>query len=275
MTRMIDLHAHVLAGVDDGPATADESVELARRAVADGVATLAATPHLRDDHPGVVPEELACRRAELQRRLAEEGVALQLVTGGEVDFSWALDATDDALELVSYDQRGSDLLMETPYGELPHDFERMVDAIRRRGYRLLLAHPERNPSFQRSPERLARLVDGGVLVQLTAAALAGSRESRSRRFALAAVSEGVAHVIASDAHGLAAADRRRLSEGVAVASEVDQGRARWMVTDAPAAVLEGAPLPPPPSGSAERRGMLDRARRIRSVRRWARSKRRG
>jgi protein-tyrosine phosphatase len=250
MSGMIDLHAHVLAGVDDGPATADESVELARRAAADGVATLAATPHLRDDHPGVVPEELAGRRAELQRRLAEEGVALQLVTGGELDLSWALDATDDALELVSYDQRGSDLLVETPYGELPRDFERVLDAIRRRGYRLLLAHPERNPSFQRSPERLARLVDGGVLVQLTAAALAGSPESRSRRFALAAVSEGVAHVIASDAHGFATADRPGLSEAVAVASELDRGRAQWMVTDAPAAVLAGAPLPPPPTAGA-------------------------
>lgn len=250
MSGMIDLHAHVLAGVDDGPATADESVELARRAVADGVATLAATPHLRGDHPGVVPEELAGRRAELQQRLAEEGVALQLATGGEVDLSWALDATDDALQLVSYDQRGSDLLVETPYGELPRDFERVLDAIRRRGYRLLLAHPERNPSFQRSPERLARLVDGGVLVQLTAAALAGSPQSRSRRFALAAVSEGVAHVIASDAHGFATADRPGLSAGVAVASELDRGRARWMVTDAPAAVLAGAPLPPPPTAGA-------------------------
>jgi protein-tyrosine phosphatase len=250
MTGMIDLHAHVLAGVDDGPATADESVELARSAVADGVATLAATPHLRDDHPGVVPEELAGRRTELQRRLLEEGLALRLVTGGEVDFTWALDATDDALELVSYDQRGSDLLVETPYGELPHHFERMVDAMRWRGYRLLLAHPERNPTFQRSPERLARLVDGGVLVQITAGALAGSRASRSRRFALAAVSEGVAHVIASDAHGFATVDRPALSEGLAVASELDPGRAQWMVTDAPAAVLEGAPLPPPPTAGA-------------------------
>jgi protein-tyrosine phosphatase len=247
MSVMIDLHAHVLAGVDDGPATADESVELARRAVADGVATLAATPHLRDDHPGVAPGELAGRRTELQRRLADEGVALRLVTGGELDLSWALDAPDDALELVSYDQRGSDLLVETPYGELPRDFERVLDAIRRRGYRLLLAHPERNPSFQRSPERLAKLADGGVLVQLTAAALAASPKSRARRFALAAVSEGVAHVIASDAHGFATAERPRLSEGVAVASELDRGRAQWMVTEAPAAVLAGAPLPPPPT----------------------------
>jgi protein-tyrosine phosphatase len=274
MTRMIDLHAHVLAGVDDGPATLEESVELARRAVADGVATLAATPHLRDDHPGVVPEELAARREELDRRLAEEEVALELVAGGEVDVSWALDATDDVLDLVSYGQRGSDLLVETPYGELPHHFERMLDAIRWRGYRVLLAHPERNPTFQRSPERLARLVEGGVLVQVTAASLVGSRKSRSRRLARAAVSEGMAHVIASDAHGFATVDRPSLSQGVAAASEFDRGRAYWMVTDAPAAVLEAAPLSRPPSGSAPRRGMFARAREVLGVQGWRPSNRR-
>ena len=203
MPEVVDLHAHVLPGVDDGPASADESVELARRAAADGVTTLAATPHLRDDHPGVVPEELARRTAELGRLLDREGVGLALVPGGEVDLTWALDAGDDVLRLVSYGQRGSDLLVETPYGELPQHFERMIDAVRWRGYRVLLAHPERNPSFQRSPERLADLVDRGVLVQLTAASLARPRGSRSGRLARAAVSEGMAHVIASDAHGSA------------------------------------------------------------------------
>ena len=185
MPEVVDLHAHVLPGVDDGPASADESVELARRAAADGVTTLAATPHLRDDHPGVVPEELARRTAELGRLLDQEGVGLALVPGGEVDLTWALDAGDDVLRLVSYGQRGSDLLVETPYGELPQHFERMIDAVRWRGYRVLLAHPERNPSFQRSPERLADLVDRGVLVQLTAASL-----DETARLALGAARPG-------------------------------------------------------------------------------------
>ena len=258
--EVIDLHAHVLPGVDDGPASADGSLELARRAVADGVMTLAATPHLRDDHPGVVPEELAERTAALGRLLDQEGVALALVPAGEVDLTWALDATDDALRLVSYGQRGSDLLVETPYGELPPHFERMLDAVRWRGYRLLLAHPERNPSFQQSPERLADLVDRGVLVQLTASSLARPRKSRSGRFARAAVTEGMAHVIASDAHGLATVDRAGLAEGRAAASELDRGRAEWMVTDVPSAVLEGAPVPPPPASAARRRGIVARAR---------------
>jgi protein-tyrosine phosphatase len=260
MPEVLDLHAHVLPGVDDGPASADESVQLARRAAADGVTTLAATPHLRDDHPGVVPEELADRTAELGRLLDQQGVALALVPGGEVDVIWAIDATDDALRLVSYGQRGNDLLVETPYGELPPHFERMLDAVRWRGYRLLLAHPERNPSFQRSPERLADLVNRGVLVQLTAASFARPRGSRSGRLARAAVTEGMAHVIASDAHGFATLDRAGLAEGLALASELDPARAEWMVTDAPAAVLEGAALPPPPASVARRQGIFARTR---------------
>lgn len=260
ITRVIDIHAHLLAAIDDGPATDEESVELARSMAADGVTTVAATPHLRDDHPGVVPEQLAGRRADLERRLAEEGVDLSVVTGGEVDVFWGRDASDEALRLVSYGQRGTDLLVETPYGELPHHFERTLDAIRWRGYRVVLAHPERSPSFQRSRERLARLVSAGVLMQLTAASLAGARKSPSRRFALAALSEGMAHVIASDAHGFATADRAGMGHGRAMASEVDRRLAEWMVTDAPAAVIEGVPLPPRPRATAPRRGMLARAR---------------
>ena len=259
---MIDIHVHLLAPIDDGPATDEESVELGRSMAADGVTKVAATPHLRDDHPGVVPEQLAGRRADLERRLAEEGVDLSVVTGGEVDVFWGRDAPDEALELVSYGQRGTDLLVETPYGELPHHFERTLDAIRWRGYRILLAHPERNLGFQRSPERLARLVSAGVLVQLTAASLGGARKSRSRRFAWAALSEGMAHVIASDAHGFATADRAGMAEGRAMASEFDRRLAEWMVTDAPAAVLEGLPLPPRPRATAPPRGVLARARGI-------------
>jgi protein-tyrosine phosphatase len=242
---VIDLHAHVLAGIDDGPAEIEESVALARAAQLDGVRTLALTPHLRDNYPAVVPEELAGRREELARRVAEESVELELVTGGEVDIAWGQRADADALRLVSYGQAGTDLLVETPYGGLPFHFEEMLWKLRAQGFRVLLAHPERNATLQGDPARLRRLVDQGVLVQVTAAALAGPRGSRSRRFAAAAVSEGMAHVIASDAHGAAAA-RAGMSEGVAAAAAIDPARAEWMVTDAPAAILAGAALPPLP-----------------------------
>jgi protein-tyrosine phosphatase len=247
---VIDLHAHVLAGIDDGPAGFEESVALARASQRDGVTTLALTPHLRDDFPAVVPAELQGRRDALADRLAEEGCLLELVTGGELDLAWAQRATTETLRLVSYGQGGTDLLIETPYGELPHHFEDMLDALSGQRFRLLLAHPERNPTLRGDPARLRRLVERGILVQLTAASLTAPRRSRSRQFALAALDEGMAHVIASDAHSSATVIRAPLSEGVAAAATVDPARAEWMVTDAPAAILAGDPLPPAPARPA-------------------------
>ena len=122
--------------------------------------------------------------ADLQARLQQERIPLELVTGGEVDVLWAQSASDEQLRAASYGGRGTDLLVETPYGELPGMFEDLLFRIRVRGFRILLAHPERNPSFQRDPARLVRLVEGDVLVQLTAASVTGGgRAGKLRRAA--------------------------------------------------------------------------------------------
>ena len=120
----------------------------------------------------------------LQSALDAAGVALQVVSGGEVDVLWAQNASDEDLRAASYGGRGTDLLVETPYGELPPIFEDLLFKIRVRGFRVLLAHPERNRSFQQDPARLLRLVDGDVLVQVTAASVVGG--GRAGKLAAAA-----------------------------------------------------------------------------------------
>ncbi|MDQ4049092.1 MAG: protein-tyrosine-phosphatase, partial [Actinomycetota bacterium] len=198
---MIDLHSHVLPGIDDGAAGVAEAIELAAAAAAGGVRVLAATPHIRGDHPGVRPEELAGRCRELNMRLGEAGVTLEVVQGGELDLERAMTASDDELGLVSYCGHGTDLLVETPYGSLPPDFEERVLALTARGFRVLLAHPERSPTLQREPAPIARLVAEGVLVQLTARSLLPSAaHSPAYDLSAALVAEGLAHVLASDAH---------------------------------------------------------------------------
>jgi protein-tyrosine phosphatase len=244
---MIDLHCHLLPGIDDGPGTAEESVELGDAAFADGIRVAAATPHLRGDYPMVRAEELAARCEQLRTTFDAYCVPLEVVPAAEVSLSWAEEATEEELRLASYGQQGTDLLLETPYPPLPPDFERRIfELFTTRGIRVLLAHPERNPTFQHDPERLMELVRRDVLVQVTAHSLAGAaRRSRSRRLAEALVQEGLAHVIASDSHG----PRRSLpmlSDAVAVAESIAPERARWMVSDAPAAIIAGAPLVPPP-----------------------------
>jgi protein-tyrosine phosphatase len=253
---VIDLHSHLLPGVDDGTRDMAGAVRLAAAAADAGVTVMAATPHLRPDFGRVRPGELGERVEAVRAALSAAGIPLEVVAGAEADLFQALSTGDEELRLASYGQRGADLLVETPYGPLPPGFEDLLFRLRARGYRLLLAHPERNPDFQRDPKRLAALAQSGTLLQLTAESLCG-RRSPARRLALALVADGVAHVIASDAHG--DGQRAGLREGVAAAAAVAPRRATWMVTEAPAAILAGAPLPPPPP-DGRRSGLRRRLR---------------
>jgi protein-tyrosine phosphatase len=246
---VIDLHAHVLPGVDDGPTSLDGSLDLLRAAAADGVRVVAATPHLRYDHPRVIPEHLAAACRALTERLDKDGIALRVVAGGEVDLGWALDATDDQLRLVSFRQRGTDLLVETPYGPLSASFEEMLFRFALGGYRVTLAHPERNPTLQRDPERLEELVRRGVLVQLSAGPLLrGTRRSPSSRLAHRLLRGRLAHVLASDVHSAGPWRGPNLAAGAAAVNRLYPRLGGWMTGSAPAAILAGKPLPPlPPS----------------------------
>jgi protein-tyrosine phosphatase len=259
---LIDLHTHLLPGIDDGPATMSEAVELARRVRADGARGVAATPHCNDRHPGVHPPELAGRAAELEHELRAHGIELGVVHGGEVDLTWGLEASDEQLHTVSYRGLGKDLLVETPYGPLTTNFEAMLFSIAVKGYRILLAHPERNPTFQEDPQRVERMSDSGTLLQVTASALTRPpRTSRSGKLARRLVEGGHAHVLASDSHGAAAPDRGGLSRGARVAAElVGQARAGWMVEGVPRAILLGEPLPEAPPIESRRGGRFARLR---------------
>ena len=262
---MIDLHSHLLPGIDDGAPDLEHALELARAAADQGTRVLAATPHLRADFPDVRPEELASRCEEIRASIAEAGIELEVVQGGEAGVMWAVNAGDDELRAGSYGARGTDLLVETPYGPLNDTFEQLLFKLPERGYRLLLAHPENNPTFQRTPERLHELVERGVLLQVTARSLIRpDRRKGPRPLAESLVRDGRAHVVASDAHSGYQLRPPALGAGAAAAAElVGAERARWLVEDAPAAILAGEPLPEPPQAEPARRsgGLLARLRR--------------
>jgi protein-tyrosine phosphatase len=253
MSGAVDLHVHLLPGVDDGPVDDAGAVALAAALVADGVATAAATPHLRARGPAAVPEELAERLEHLRGALEAAGVGLEVVAGGEIDLLWALSATDEQLRLGSYGQAGHDLLVETPYGGLAATFEDHLFSLTVRGHRVTLAHPERNPDLQRDPHRLAAIAQRGVLLQVTAGALAGPRRSGSARLARALVAEGLAHLVASDAHDPTGERAPAISAATDIVERLAPGRSGWLTADVPRAILAGAPLPPPPSAPPARR----------------------
>jgi len=254
----VDIHAHVLPGIDDGPSDLEGALAMLRAAAESGTTTIASTPHLRSDYPDVHVNELAQRCQALREEIARAGIEISLVSGAEVSLVWALEAGEDELKLATYDQRGTDLLIETP-SLTAAGLDRMLYQLRVKGLRITLAHPERNPEFQRDPSRLEDLVRQGVLLQPTAAALIRSgRRSPSTRLAQYLCAEGLAHALASDGHR-AASWRAVTSLGAAEAelgAFVGPERARWMTHAGPAAILDGGPLPEPPP-------IIDRRRRRR------------
>jgi len=257
---MIDLHCHILPGIDDGPATLSEALDLADAAANAGTKIVAATPHLRDDHPGVRIEELADRCARMNRSIADAAIPLRVVPAGEVDLLWACRASDEELRLASYGQAGRDVLIETPRDMLPPRFEEHLFGIRARGYRVLLAHPERSRSFQQHPEQLRAFVEHGVLLQVNAGSLTGPRAaSRSRALSRTLVREGLAHVVASDAHTASGWRPPSLVDAVAEVERIGGGASR-LVSDWPNAILLGEDLPRPARPRARRWARRPRAR---------------
>lgn len=248
MSGYVDIHAHVLPGIDDGPRNLEGALAMLRAATEAGTATIAATPHLRSDFPHVRVDELAHRCDALREEIAREGIEISVVSGAEASLPWALEAAEDELKLATYAQRGTDLLIETP-SLAAAGLDRMLYALRLRGLRVTLAHPERNPEFQRDPSQLGELVRQGVLLQLDAEAVLDTRRrSPVAQLARSLCVDGLAHALASDGHrGASWRPVTNLAPAQqALAAIVGPERSRWMTQTAPAALIEGSELPEPP-----------------------------
>jgi protein-tyrosine phosphatase len=257
---VIDLHSHILPGLDDGPATMEGSLALARAAVDAGTRTILATPHI-NDHAEIGPALIAAGIEALRAALDRAAIPLEVLPGGEIAI-WRLgDLDDETLRALALGG-GPYLLVESPLSPVVGDFEPMVLDLHARGHRVLLAHPERCPAFQRDPARLERLVDAGALAQITAGSMSGGFGSTARRFTVALLREGLVHVVASDAH-----DHVKRPPGLRAgfpAVERDLPgigeQAEWLTELVPRAVLDGAPAPvrpppPKPTGLMRRLGL--------------------
>lgn len=254
---MIDLHSHILPGVDDGVRTLDEAVSLARAAAAEGVTTIAATPHVRHDYPTGV-ERMEGGVAEVRAALVAAGVPVEVVPGGELDLEFSGGLSEDELRRFSLGGGGRFVLLEFPDAGWPLSLDERLAALRGLGLTALLAHPERNAEVRARPAVLAAAVERGALVQVTA----GSLEGRMGRTAQAAAKRllelRLVHVLATDAHH---PELREFGFAGAVAALRDAGLARHLTEDAPAAILRGdlpAQVPEP-----ARRGMRFGVSRLR------------
>jgi protein-tyrosine phosphatase len=197
---VIDLHAHVLPGFDDGVRSLEEARDLGRAAAAEGVTAIAATPHVRTDYP-TTPEQMERGVERLRADFAAEGIHVEILHGGEVAPERLWELPDDQVDRFSLAGTRRYLLVEFPYVGWAPIVDATVRALTARGVTPLLAHPERNETVQARPERLRELVDAGALVQLTAGSIDGRLGRRARAGAFDLLELGLAHVVATDAHG--------------------------------------------------------------------------
>src|SRR4051794_36935175 len=220
---------------------------MARTAVAANVQIVVATPHVRSDYPGVNANRIAAGVEMLNARLDEENVPLRVLAAGEVAIPMLDSLGEGELERLSLGSGGCGLL-ECPYRKTPVDVEAAAEELENRGYRTLLAHPERCPLFQDDIERLAAIVDAGALCSITAASLLGSFGERVERFSYELLRRGLVHDVASDSHdhlhrppglGHAFEHADRAVPGVA-------DHASWFTVTAPVAILSRGELADPP-----------------------------
>jgi protein-tyrosine phosphatase len=249
---LIDLHSHVLPGLDDGAADLDEAVAICHAAAADGIEVLAATPHVRNDFPTSVAE----MEAGVAAVSAAVGGLVRLLPGGELDLA-ELERPVDELRGYALGGNREYLLVETPYYGWPLDLANRLHRLLASGVTPVLAHPERNDAVQQQPELLDPLVRGGVLIQVTAASVDGRLGRHVRACVKQLLERSLVHLLASDAHSPSI---RAIGLADAARSLGDDALARWLTVAIPGAIVDGAELPPRPAGRRPRWWSLGRAR---------------
>lgn len=237
---MIDTHLHILPGVDDGPETLEQSLELAVALVQEGVHTAIATPHYNDEFPRRGAAEIRARVQSLQQALDQYGVPLRVLPGHEALIKPGL-GDDIRAGCVSTLNGSRYLLLELWNTNWLPETERVIFELRVMGVTPVLAHPERYGVFQKEPQRLAGLLRQGVLTQITASSLVGMQGRTAQRTAETLLKMGLVHCIASDAHGL----HKRppaMREGLRQAARIiGPARIRQLISDWPSAIMTNMP----------------------------------
>jgi len=236
---MIDIHSHLLPGIDDGSKSWDMTLEMCRLAIADGITHIVTTPHA-DDTYAYSRDRVRGTIAELSDKIGD-----QLAFSIGCDFHLSFENVEDA---IAHPRRytiaaGRYLLVELSDFGIPPQISDGILRLQAAEMVPIVTHPERNAILQRGPERVLEWVDTGCLVQVTASALTGHWGAVARRVALWLLDHDAVHVLATDAHD----DKNRppiLSEARdAVSKRFGADAARALVLDNPAAIVAGRPLP--------------------------------
>lgn len=237
---MIDLHSHILPGIDDGAPDLATALELSKIAVNDGITHIVCTPHI---HPGRYDNTLETIQQalnELQAGLIEQHIDLVIHAAAEVRFGMELmvSVKQQSIPFLGEWQGKPVLLLEFPHGEIPFGAERLTAWLLQQGIKPMIAHPERNKGLLRTPEKLKPFLEQGCLLQVTAGAVAGRFGQAVQELAYKLLKEDVVTILASDAHNI---EHRPpiLSQGRdAAAALIGESAAQRLVVDNPLHIIQ-------------------------------------
>lgn len=199
---MIDLHSHILPGVDDGAQTLEDSLELARKAISQGITHLMCTPHHNNGKYNNPADKIIREVANLQGELDKRGLDLTLLEGQEVRLTEFLLTAIQRDEILFTDLDNTYLLIEFPTNEVPIYAEQVFYQLLNRGQVPVIVHPERNAVFREEPNRLVSFLEMGTLTQLTAPSIVGIFGSDIQQMARQMLEHNMLYMVASDAHNL-------------------------------------------------------------------------
>jgi len=239
---MIDIHCHILPGIDDGAESLDVSIAMAQMAVADGVTHVVCTPHIT---PGVyhnTAADIAERVAHLQGELDLRGIALRLGVGADIHINPNL-VTDLDAGIAPTLAGSRAMLFEPPHHVLPPHMDKVVARLIAAGYVPVITHPERLSWIESRYDLVIALSDMGAPMQITAGSITGAFGKRPQYWAERMLDEGRVDIIASDAHNTRNRSPRLSHARDIVAARLGEAEAENLLLWRPAALLNGESLP--------------------------------
>jgi len=237
--RMVDIHCHILPGLDDGSDSLETSLEMAEMAIADGVTHVVATPHANSDYD-FVPELMRTRRDEIQAQLGER---LRILMGCDFHLSFEnVKALRTEPKIFTLNQ-GDYLLVEFANFAIPASMDQTLHELQLLGLHPIITHPERNPLIRSQWERLWGWLRQGCYVQVTAQSVTGGFGRRAQQAAELLLESKAVHFVASDAHNLTTRPLRLKPVYDALAESSGEKLARALLEENPRAAVESQPLP--------------------------------
>jgi len=239
---MIDIHSHILPGLDDGSKNMEETLGIVRQLYEAGFKTLIATPHVIEGRGFLSPPEILATTKQVRERVAEAGIPVEILPGAEnyifPDMAkWARDE-----KLVTLGNTGKHLLVEFPMLEIPHYTDQVFFELQVLGITPILAHPERNKGLSDEPERLVDWAKKGILFQLDLRSLSGHYGPQAKLLAERMLQSDLIHFVGSDAHRVSRSEQTYVEVLQMVEEIVGEERVQDLTRLNPQTVLEGNPM---------------------------------